>query len=179
MPRFAFLQDYGTRDVGRHQVGRKLYAFENKIEDPGNGTDEHGFAQSGHTFDQTMAAGQNRVEHRIDVVFLPEDRLANFGVNRLAVFAQRREQLGDIFLGNGNSGWRGIFARRRNRAFDADLGVRFSHRISGARVLCLSIFVGTTEFLGKNHGRRVNNFSLHYSSSPARSRDQAISSMHR
>ena len=73
-----FVEDLGAGDVGGHQVGRELDALEAQIEDLRQRLDQQRLGQPGHAGDQAMAAAEQRHQHFIDDVVLPDDDLAQF-----------------------------------------------------------------------------------------------------
>ena len=85
------VEDLGAGDVRRHQVGRELDALEVEIEDVGERLDQQRLRQAGHAGDQAVAAGEQRDQHLLDDLVLPDDDLAELGENALAA---RRDSLG-------------------------------------------------------------------------------------
>ena len=73
------LDDVGAGDVARHQVGRELDARELEVEHLRHRVDEQRLRQAGHADDETVAAGEQRQQHELDDVFLPDDQLVQLG----------------------------------------------------------------------------------------------------
>ena len=73
--RRIFVDDVGARDVGRHQVGRELDAVELEVEHARHRMDEQRLGQSGHADDEAVAADEQRQQHLLDDVVLPDDEL--------------------------------------------------------------------------------------------------------
>ena len=59
-PRRIIGQDIGTRDIGRHEIRRKLYARETEAQDVAEAAHHKGFAQSGNSLQQAMTAANER-----------------------------------------------------------------------------------------------------------------------
>ena len=77
----AFLsahQDIGTGNIRRHQVRRKLNAGERKIQHLPQHPHQVGLAQSRHTFQQHVAAGNHRQQQVFHHVCLADHFLGNF-----------------------------------------------------------------------------------------------------
>ena len=64
--------------------GRELDPLEVEVEDVGERLDQQRLRQAGHAGDQTVAAGEQRNQHLIDDLVLPDDDLAQLGENALA-----------------------------------------------------------------------------------------------
>ena len=79
--RRILLDDVGARDVGRHQVRRELDAVELQVEHLRQRPDEQRLRQPGHADDQAVAADEQRQQHLIDDVLLPDDELAELGLD--------------------------------------------------------------------------------------------------
>ena len=75
----VFLDDVRAGDVRRHQVGRELDAVELEVEHLRERPDEQRLRQAGHADDQAVAADEQRQQHLIDDVVLPDDELAELG----------------------------------------------------------------------------------------------------
>ena len=88
----CFVEHLGAGDVGRHQVGRELDALERQVEDLRDGLDQQRLGESGHAGDQAVPAGEERDEHLIDDLVLPDDDLADLRQNPLA---PSRDAFGD------------------------------------------------------------------------------------
>ena len=79
-----FVEDFGARDVRRHQVRRELDPLEVQMEDVGEGFDQQGLRQAGNARDETMSPCEQRDEHLLDDLVLADDDLAQLGENTLA-----------------------------------------------------------------------------------------------
>ncbi len=73
--RRIFLDDVGARDVGRHQVGRELDPGELQVHDARERMHQQGLRETRHADDQTVAANEQRHQHELDRVLLPDDQL--------------------------------------------------------------------------------------------------------
>ncbi len=82
----VLVEDLGAGDVGRHQVRRELDALEVEVEDVGERLDEQRLGEARHAGDEAVAAGEERDEHLLDDLVLPDDDLAQLGENPLAAF---------------------------------------------------------------------------------------------
>ena len=102
------LENLGTGDVGRHQVGGELNPLEAEIEDLGERLDEERLREAGDAGDQAVAAGKERDEHLIDDLVLADDDAAQL---REDAFAPVLHALGDIGNGGRNRG-HVVYARR-------------------------------------------------------------------
>ena len=72
----VFLDDVGAGDVGRHQVGRELDAVELQLEHLRQRRDQQRLGQARDADDQAVAADEQRQQHQLDDVVLPDDPLA-------------------------------------------------------------------------------------------------------
>ncbi len=78
------VEDLGAGDVRRHQVGRELDTLEAEIENLRQRLDQQRFREPRDARDQAVAAAEQRHQHFIDDVILPDDDLAKFRKNFLA-----------------------------------------------------------------------------------------------
>ena len=60
-------------NVGGHQVGGELNAFEADVQNLRDGADEQRFRQPRHADEQAVTAGEDRGEHLLDHFALPDD----------------------------------------------------------------------------------------------------------
>ena len=72
----VFLHQVGAGDVGRHQVGRELNARELQLEHLRHGVNQQRLRQTRRADDQAVAADEQRVQHLVDDLVLPDDDLA-------------------------------------------------------------------------------------------------------
>ena len=78
-----FFDDFGSGNVGRHQVGRELDALEIEVQDLRDGRDQQCLGQAGNAGDDRVTAGQHRNHDLIDDIFLADDDLANLVIDFL------------------------------------------------------------------------------------------------
>ena len=71
--RLVLGDDFRARDIARHQVGRELYAAELQRHRPRQRRDHHRFRQTGNTFENAVAAGEQRDQELLDHVILTDD----------------------------------------------------------------------------------------------------------
>jgi hypothetical protein len=83
--------DVGADDVRRHQVGGELNPRKLQVDRLGQRAHQIRFSQSGHTLQQHVAADEQRGEHPLDDLLLPDDGLADLRAKRF--------ELGAEFLG--------------------------------------------------------------------------------
>ena len=81
------VENLGAGDVRRHQVRSELDALELEIEDVGERPDQERLRQPGHAGDEAVASGEQRDQHLIDDVVLPDDDLAQFAQDAIASFS--------------------------------------------------------------------------------------------
>ena len=86
----GLFQHFGTQDVGRHQVGRKLDALGVEPQHHAQRFDQAGLGQARHADQQPVTAGQQRHQNLLDHLVLAEDDLAD-------AFADPGEQRGRRF----------------------------------------------------------------------------------
>src|SRR5690606_409050 len=67
------LDDRGTENVRRHQVGGELYAREGDVESLGQGAHHERLAEPRDTFEQHMGTGHERNEHSFHDLVLTDD----------------------------------------------------------------------------------------------------------
>ena len=91
------VQKLGPGDVRRHQVGRELDPFEAQRQRLAGGLDHQGLAQTGHAFNQHVAAakqgGQDLSDHRL----MAHDHAADFALDPVENFTK----LGHPIFGPG------------------------------------------------------------------------------
>ena len=95
----GFLEDFRAGDVGRHQIRRELDALEAQVQDLGDGPDEQRLRQTRHARQQAVATGEERDEHLVHGIVLPDDHLAKLGANPGAAIDNAGD---DLFGGCGD-----------------------------------------------------------------------------
>ena len=70
--------DLRTDEVGRQQVGRKLYAVEIGVDGFGRCFDEQRLGETGHAFEQDVAVCQQRNQDAFDQAFLTDHVIVDF-----------------------------------------------------------------------------------------------------
>jgi hypothetical protein len=90
--RMILLEHFGAEDVARHEVGSELDTPEREVDGVGECADEQRLRESGHAFEQRMAAGEKRRQQLVDRGLLPDDHPANLEPE----IAQATEQYGDL-----------------------------------------------------------------------------------
>src|SRR5262249_49741258 len=65
--------DAGADDVGGGEGGGELQACEGSAGDGGQGADGEGLGDAGHSFEEAVAAGEQRDDHAFDHVLLADD----------------------------------------------------------------------------------------------------------
>ena len=75
------LENLRARDVGGHQIGRKLNSLKFEMENLRDGFDEQGLGEAGRAGDEAMPTGEKRGEDLLDDVFLADDDLGEFRVD--------------------------------------------------------------------------------------------------
>ena len=78
------LEEFTTRDVGRHEVRGELDPLEGEGKRFGDGADQKGFSQSGNSFQESVSAGKDGNEDLVDDLVHPHDALAQFVHDRVA-----------------------------------------------------------------------------------------------
>ena len=68
-----FLQHVGTGDVGGEQIRGELHAPEGQAERVRQGRNEQRLGEAGHADQQGVPAGEQRDQHQIDHLLLPDD----------------------------------------------------------------------------------------------------------
>ena len=91
----VLLDDVGARDVGRHQVRRELDARELEVQHLGQGVHDQGLGQPGDAGDDAVAAHEERDQHLLDHVVLPDDELAQLAHDPVAALVHALGQ-GDV-----------------------------------------------------------------------------------
>ena len=82
--RLVFEPGFDGPIPGQVQVGGELYAAEVEPDCLGETVREQSLGGSRRAFEQNMPAGEQRHEHQLDTGFLPNDRLADLGSDRLS-----------------------------------------------------------------------------------------------
>jgi hypothetical protein len=77
------VENFGAGNVGRHQVGRELDALEIQVEDLRQRFHQQRLGESRHAGDQAMAAAEQRHQHLVDDLVLPDNDLAQLRQNLL------------------------------------------------------------------------------------------------
>ena len=80
---FGLTIHHRTDNIGRKQVGRKLYTAVLRIDERSKGFDSKGFGQSRHTFEQYVPIGQKAYHQRIDEMFLPHNNAVHTHSNHV------------------------------------------------------------------------------------------------
>ena len=99
-PAFGVLQNFRARDVGRHEVGRKLDTAEFEVKHLRDGLHKERFRESRRTGNQTVSAGEQREHDLLDDLTLADDHLGQFGFDPAAA--------GEKFLGGFTFGREGV-----------------------------------------------------------------------
>ena len=89
----VLLQDVGAGDVGGQEVGRELDAAERQIERLRERRDEQRLGEARHADEERVAAREERDEHEVDDLLLPDDACADRVVKRLARAGGAGEEL--------------------------------------------------------------------------------------
>ena len=84
----VFLEDVRTRDVGWHQVGGELDAFEIHVQDLGQRGHHQRFGEAWHAFEQAVTFGEDGCEELFDHLVLADDHFSEFAPHLIAVFAE-------------------------------------------------------------------------------------------
>lgn len=71
----VFLEDIGAGDVGGHEIGGELDAFEGEVEDVGDGFDEEGFGEAGNADEEDVPLAEHGGEDLLDDLVLADDDL--------------------------------------------------------------------------------------------------------
>ena len=79
----ARIEDRGTDDVGRHQVGRELDAPKTDAEQPREDAHEQRFRRTGHAFEQQVSAGEQCNERAQRRAFVPRHHAFETGAQPL------------------------------------------------------------------------------------------------
>jgi len=74
----AAAADVAAGDLVRVRVRRELHAAELTADQAGQCARQQRLAGAGRAFEQQVAAGQDRDQHELDHLFLPDDRLGDF-----------------------------------------------------------------------------------------------------
>ncbi len=88
------LEDLGAGDVGGHQVGGELHAFEAEVEHVAEGADEQCLGESWHPHQQGVSAAEDGDEHLFDHLILADDDLGELSAHALVGVAEFLHQLG-------------------------------------------------------------------------------------
>ena len=113
----VFLEDVGSRDVGRHQVRRELDALELEVEDLRERGDEERLGEARNAHQKDMAAGEDGGQHEFDDVHLSDNDLGEVLLCEIELVVQELDQLDIVgaHLGRGRvvDLDRGLLGRRR------------------------------------------------------------------
>ena len=71
----VLFQNFGADNIRRHQIGRKLYPPERKMQRLRHGFYDQRFSQSGHTLQQTMSSCQKGHQQFVQYMVLPDNYL--------------------------------------------------------------------------------------------------------
>jgi hypothetical protein len=93
-PALAFLEHFGSEDVGGHQVGGALDALVVEPQNRAEGFDKPRLGEPGHADQQCVAARQQRDQGLLDDLGLAENDLTDALANQAQALAQRFD-LGD------------------------------------------------------------------------------------
>ena len=94
------LDDLGAGDVAGHQVGSELDTVEAEFHGVGQGANHRRLGQTGHPFEQAVAARQDGDDDLLDHLLLTDDDGAYFARDAGRRLAQSGGS-GDIIAGNG------------------------------------------------------------------------------
>ena len=92
----VFRDDVGTRNVGGHQIGRKLYTRKRQRKYSSERTHQTRFSYAGHAFQKNVAARNHRDDRSFHHFFLTDNVARYLSENIFALFAE----LLDVFLCN-------------------------------------------------------------------------------
>ena len=108
------LNDVGTGDVRRHQIGGELNAIELQVEDIGESLDDQGLGETGYTGDDAIAADQNRQQDLLEDLVLADDPLLDLAEHLIVPLSQPIRE-SDVFFGLQPSRYR-LHRARLHRA---------------------------------------------------------------
>lgn len=80
-----FVEDFGAEDIGGEEIDGELDAFEVEVEGFGDGVNEEGLRQAGHSFEEEVAGGEKGDEGAFDDDILADDDLADAVADGLEV----------------------------------------------------------------------------------------------
>ena len=95
---FGFVENFGTQNIGRHQVGRELDALFIEAQYAAELGGELGLGKTRRADEKGMAAGQNGGERQFDDFGLAEDHLADRVAHFFEAFAGGFEFLNDFLV---------------------------------------------------------------------------------
>ena len=82
-PRGIVGQHIGPGNVGRHQIGGELNAGKTETEDLSQTAHHQGFPNPRHSFEQTVAAANQRDKNLFDQFFMADDNARHLGFDLL------------------------------------------------------------------------------------------------
>src|SRR5713226_6459230 len=92
-----FGQDIGSGDVRGHEIGRKLNPGKAQIQDLAETAHHERLAQSGHPFQETVAAADERHKNMLDEIFVSDDSPAQLRLQLVKGAAASRHSLLNFF----------------------------------------------------------------------------------
>lgn len=92
----GFHHDIGADHIGGHEIGGELDALEFEVERVGEGTDEEGFAEARHAFEEDVSPRDERGERAVDDLVLADDHLADFASEGFEIGSKLIEALFDL-----------------------------------------------------------------------------------
>src|SRR5215471_8193912 len=122
----VFFDDFGSGNVGRHQVRRELNALEIEMKHLSYGCNQQRLCKTGNAGDDGVAAGQHRYHHLVDDVFLSDDDLPDFVIDFLKFYMKPLDYFEFFLLFNAefhdyltfnNNSRAGSYAGAISRAF--------------------------------------------------------------
>ena len=73
----VLLEDVGSGDIGRHQIGGELHAAKLKLHQRGQCRNQEGLRQAGHALQNAMSPAQKRDDQLFDNVVQADDHAAD------------------------------------------------------------------------------------------------------
>ena len=80
------MDDVGSGDIRRHEVGSELNSSEVQIEHLSHGVHDEGFRQAGYTGDDAVASHEKRKQHLFDYVVLADNGFSELGEDLVSCF---------------------------------------------------------------------------------------------
>ena len=84
-----FLDNVGAGDVRRHEVGRELDSRKLQAHHIAQSRNQLGLAQTGHSLQQDVAAGEQTHDYAVDDFAVTDDDLSNFIPDAPELFLER------------------------------------------------------------------------------------------